>query len=241
MVQWIQIPPLRVWPDKEGKLKKRGIGKLKWTRDSIRTGPNGIANGREKGQPLYCLTKGDGTWQKAWCAVAKCCEHGDGCHVAEHEGPAQPAHHVLGRMAVRAGSLPGSAITWDVFGKKVSSGIIDGDPTEDWAYDSDQSEQAPRHIRLKKFKTNAGTLTRLVGDAEAPTESTMSKAQVSLMNLYFAAFESMEVCNYHNNTACILGLIITNFLLMAVGNFQHITFSEWSCCDTSRSTQWQQS
>ena len=82
-------------------------------------------------------------------------------------------------------------------------------------YESDQSKQTPNHIRLDTFKTTAGTLTRLSGNAEDPTESTMSKAQVSLMNLYFPAFESTEVCNYHANTACILGLIIINFKLPA--------------------------
>ena len=94
--------------------------------------------------------------------------------------------------------------------KDVSSGIIDGDPTEDWVHDPDKSEQAPRHIRLDKFPTKKGTLTRLVDDPDAPTESTMSKAQVSLMNLYFAVFESMEVCNYHNNTASTVYLLDYN-------------------------------
>ena len=85
---------------------------------------------------LYKLAQAGGTkkcndWREAFCAVTAA--HAHKCHSAEHTSrSSEPTWHVLSRLAARTGSLPSSAITRSVFGETVSSGIIDGDPIDDW-------------------------------------------------------------------------------------------------------------
>jgi hypothetical protein len=74
-----------------------------------------------------------------------------------------------------------------VFGETVSSGIIDGDPTEDWVRVKGKCTPALDNL---KFVNDEGKLMRLVGQPKEPHEVAMNKAQVYLMDFNSAAFQS---------------------------------------------------
>ena len=185
---------------------------------------------------LYELAQAGGTnkcneWRKAYCAVTPV--HLHKCHDAEHKMIPQPTWHMLSRLAARTGSLPGSAITRSVFGETVSSGIIEGDPTEDWVRVPGKFTPA---LDNHKFVNDEGKLTRLVGQPKESHEVAMNKAHVCLMDFNFASFQSMEVCVFMVVTCLV---IVRCMFGVSTENTQHLCDESKSYCDPGRFTQQQ--
>jgi hypothetical protein len=214
--------------DKDTRLFSRNVRKATSTVDA------------EKGDKLYELGHAGGTrkcndWRKAFCAVTSV--HARKCHPAEHNKTRspEPTWHVLSRLAARTGSLPGSAITRPVFGKTVSSGIIDGDPTEGWVRVRVQGKCTPALDNIK-FVTDEGKLTRSVGQPKDSPVVAMIKAKVCLMDFNFAAFQAMEVCVFMVVTC----LVIVKFMFgVSIENIQNLCGQIISYCDPGWFTQQQ--
>jgi hypothetical protein len=120
-----------------------------------------------------------------------------------------------------------------VFGETVSSGIIDGDPTEDWVRVPGKCTPA---LDNHKFVNDEGKLTRLVGQPKDSRTVAMNKAQVCLMDFNFAALQSMEVCIFMVVTC----LVIVRFMFgVSTENVQHLCGQEHSYCDPGWFTQQQ--